>query len=136
MNVFAHQIMLDYLLNIVKVLFHLLKVIEVRFGTNWVSNLWYKFLPYKTYVNFQDMGGNPGHGWISRIEENVYLKSIWSLIYNMWVKIYKISRNMYYITQLTHLAHIQPKKWRSIMLIGWNFTYYVEFHLGTIWSHG
>ena len=41
----------------------------------------------------------------------------------MWVKIYNGSIIRWYTNQLTHLTHIQPNKWRSILLICWNSTY-------------
>ena len=71
------------------------------------------------------LGGNPGHGWTSRKEEYVHLKSICSLINKIWVKIYIISINRCYITQWTHLNNIQPRKWNYILLIGWNSIYQV-----------
>ena len=129
---FADHMMLDNRLDIVEVLFHLLKVIEVSFCKNLVSTLWYKFWPYKILVDFQHMGWNPGHGWGSRKEEYVHLKSMYSLIYKIWVEIYDSSIFRCYITQLLHLTHIQPKKNKVY------FVDLVEFYIvsGIIpWDH-
>ena len=61
-------------------------------------------------MEFHLLGGNPGHGWISRKEEYVHLTSICSLIYKIWVLIYTRSINRCHITQWTHSNNIQPRK--------------------------
>ena len=120
---FAPQITVDTLLNVVKVVFHLSNVIEIRFCKNWVSTLWYKFYLIKfwwisrTRVEIQEWGGFPG-------KKNMFIYSQYLVCFTKceW-EIYSSSISMCFITELMHLTHIQLKKWRSLLLSGWNLTF-------------